>query len=96
MTDQEMFDNLTEGIKNLILEFEKNDLVTGGNTGSLLRSVALTAYIKGRSDESSDNIKRIKESMEKIPVLGNEADRGEEMEKAGVIFSDEKLEGIVL
>jgi len=73
MTDQEMFDNLTEGIKTLILEFEKNDLVTGGNTGALLRSVALTAYIKGRSDESSDDIKRIRESMEKTPVSGNEA-----------------------
>lgn len=32
----------------------------------------------------------------KIPVMGNEADQGEAMEKAGVIFSDEKLEGIVL
>lgn len=96
MTDQEMFDNLTEGIKTLILEFEKNDLVTGGNTGSLLRSVALTAYIKGRSDESSDDIKRIRESMEKIPVLGNEADQAEAMEKAGVVFSSEKIRGVVL
>lgn len=31
-----------------------------------------------------------------ISVMGNEADQGEAMEKAGVVFSSEKLEGIVL
>lgn len=40
--------------------------------------------------------KKIMEEEQKIPVLGNEADQAEAMERAEVIFSDEKLEGIVL
>ena len=45
MTDQEMFDNLTEGVKQTILEAEAK------GEGGLLRSIAITAYLKGRDDE---------------------------------------------
>ena len=50
MTDQEMFDNLTEGLKQTILEAEAK------GEGGLLRSIAITAYMKGRQDEVNYNL----------------------------------------
>jgi len=40
--------------------------------------------------------KKVMEEEQKTPVLGNEADQAEAMEKAGVVFSSEKIRGVVL
>jgi len=73
------------------------DSLTSDGTIDQLRNEELRALVSDWLFDKEREDEEIRTSaLDKLFSWGNEADQGEAMERAGVVFSSEKLEGIVL
>lgn len=73
------------------------DSLTSDGTIDQLRNEELRALVSDWLFDKEREDEEIRTSaLDKLFSWGNEADQGEAMEKAGIVFSSEKMTGLVL